>query len=44
MYKQPEQPLKYNKDKTWKPEICHHPEHNFPTMLYIPPGETREHI
>lgn len=30
-------------DKNVKKE-CQHPEHNFPTHLYIPAGETHTHV
>ena len=37
---------KMNTENTWKQldeKFCKHPEHHFPSMMYIPPGETVEH-
>ena len=27
----------------WDTEICKHPDHEFPNMMYIPAGEVWEH-
>lgn len=31
--------------KEWKPaKVCRHRGHEPPTMIYIPPGQTRKHV
>ncbi|HET8688953.1 MAG TPA: hypothetical protein VFM18_20275 [Methanosarcina sp.] len=30
--------------KVWDIPVCNHPEHNFPMMFYIPPGQSYTHV
>ncbi len=32
------------KPSLWESEMCLHPEHKFPSMMYVPPGKTYEHV
>lgn len=34
----------HGNDGIWIKKPCMNPEHNFPSMLCIPPGEERTHI
>ena len=31
------------KNKYWEEKPCYHRSHNFPTMIYIPPGQSFTH-
>lgn len=36
-------PIKIEHDPSWIKKPCMNPEHDFPSMIYIPPGESFTH-